>query len=469
MPAYFNEIEPFACAWLANLYPDARIDTRSIRDVRPDELVGLERCHFFAGLAGWEYALHLAGWPDHWPVWTGSCPCQPFSAAGKRQGEADERHLWPELFRLIRECRPPVVLGEQVASKDGLRWLDGVCADLESAGYACGAVDLCAASQGQEAEGWIVRGDQADWERIVVGAPHIRQRLFWVAVANGGRLGQREKCHGESESWEPASQRHDAGGCCVVGHPANDTGSRLQGAEDGGAASGLVGRLRQPERGGAAGGVALANEGGWACSGGEGDCRDGVSVGRSEAAGNLSSPADAGDAGRLPDTDSGGCGEQQAQPRAARGWEGGHADGSGGTVGLGDGERQGLARRSRQSRDDGAEQPTAERAGGDAGDGAWSDFLVIPCRDGKARRISAESGDVPLAHGVPRDLGSLVSELERMDCAPDLVKRAVRNARGRLAKAGRNRTGRLRGFGNAISPQAAAAFIRVVMEYLQET
>ena len=115
-------------------------------------------------LAGWSYALRLAGWPDERPVWTGSCPCQPFSAAGKHGGVDDERHLWPAFFDLIRERSPDVVFGEQVASKDGLGWFDLVHTDMEGAGYAIGAIDSCAAG---------------------FGAPHIRQRLYWVADAHG--------------------------------------------------------------------------------------------------------------------------------------------------------------------------------------------------------------------------------------------------------------------------------------------
>jgi len=170
---YFNEFDRFPAAWLRALYPDAQVDERSIADVGADELSGHERCHFFAGIGGWEYALELAGWPADWPVWTGSCPCQPFSAAGKGLGEADPRHLWPEFRRLIALCRPPVVFGEQVASKAGRGWLAGVRADLEALGYAFGAADLCAAS---------------------CGAPHIRQRLYWsAAYTTGERL---------PESWE---------------------------------------------------------------------------------------------------------------------------------------------------------------------------------------------------------------------------------------------------------------------------
>jgi DNA (cytosine-5)-methyltransferase 1 len=171
MPAYYNEIDPYAAQWLRNLIAAGHIapgdvDERSIVDVKPDDLIGYNQCHFFAGIGGWSLAARLAGWPDDRPLWTGSCPCQPFSAAGKRKGEADERHLWPVLASLVRERRPPVVAGEQVASKDGLRWLDGVCADLEASNYTVWAADFCAAS---------------------VGAPHIRQRLWWLADSNSQR------------------------------------------------------------------------------------------------------------------------------------------------------------------------------------------------------------------------------------------------------------------------------------------
>lgn len=167
MAAYYNEFEPYAAAWLRSLIAkgliaDGVVDDRSIRDVQPDDLREFTQCHFFAGVGMWSYALRLAGWADDRPVWTGSCPCQPFSAAGKRKGAADDRHLWPEFARLIGECRPQHVLGEQVASADGRHWLAGVSVDLERMGYSTGAADLCAAG---------------------VGAPHIRQRLYW-----GGRL-----------------------------------------------------------------------------------------------------------------------------------------------------------------------------------------------------------------------------------------------------------------------------------------
>lgn len=167
MTAYYNEHDPFAAGWLrelikAGLIAPGEVDERSIEDVTPAELSGFTQCHFFAGVGVWSYALRCAGWPDDRPVWTGSCPCQPFSAAGKGAGFADERHLWPAFHHLIESCRPVAVFGEQVASADGLGWLDLVQSDLEGAGYTFGAVDTCAAG---------------------FGAPHIRQRLYWVADA----------------------------------------------------------------------------------------------------------------------------------------------------------------------------------------------------------------------------------------------------------------------------------------------
>lgn len=221
MPAYYNEIEPYAAAWLRNLIAAGLIapgdvDERSIVDVRPDDLAGFTQCHFFAGLGGWSYALRLAGWPDGRPVWTGSCPCQPFSAAGKGGGFADERHLWPSWLHLIRECGPSEIFGEQVASKDGLGWLDLVQADLEGSGYACGAVDFCAAG---------------------VGAPHIRQRQWWVAqdLEHAARDGRVE--WGPGSDWERATggrgdvQLADPGSAGLEGRYARSLGSECSAAQ----------------------------------------------------------------------------------------------------------------------------------------------------------------------------------------------------------------------------------------------
>lgn len=172
---YYNEHDPKAAAWLRELIacghiPVGDVDERDIQQVKHDELTNYTQCHFFAGIGGWPLALKLAGWPDTQKVWTGSCPCQPLSCAGQGKGHADERHLWPTFHTLISECKPSVVFGEQVASKLGCEWLAGVRADLEGIGYAVGAADLAAGG---------------------IGAPHRRQRLFWVADSAGG---QREQC-----------------------------------------------------------------------------------------------------------------------------------------------------------------------------------------------------------------------------------------------------------------------------------
>jgi len=205
---YYNEFDPYAAQWLRNLIDAGHIakgevDTRSIKDVSASDLTGYVQCHFFAGLGGWSHALRLAGWPDDRPVWTGSCPCQPFSAAGTQKGTADDRHLWPVWFDLIRECRPGVVFGEQVEAAINHGWLDLVQSDLESESYACGAAGIPAAG---------------------VGAPHIRQRLWFVADdtnSRRSRIGWRGKAR--------AAERSE------VGRLADDLDTGLQGRLPGGA------------------------------------------------------------------------------------------------------------------------------------------------------------------------------------------------------------------------------------------
>ena len=187
MTAYYNEIDPYAAEWLRNLIAAGEIapgdvDERSIEEVSGDDLEGYTQCHFFAGIGGWSYALRLAGWPDERPVWTGSVPCQPFSVAGKGAGTDDPRHLWPELYRLIRQRLPEHVIGEQVPGAIGRGWLDGVSADLEKEGYAVGSIVLGAHS---------------------VGAPHIRQRLWWVAYANGWHAGAERLQRGREHRQQP--------------------------------------------------------------------------------------------------------------------------------------------------------------------------------------------------------------------------------------------------------------------------
>ena len=155
MTAYYNEIDPFAAAWLRQLISAGHIapgdvDERSIVDVRPDDLRNYTQCHFFAGIGGWSYALRLAGWPDDRPVWTGSCPCQPFStaSAGKGGGFTNEKHLWPEWFRLISAVRPDDIFGEQVAVSDA--WTDQVWSDMEDIGFTFWTAELPAGAVGAD-------------------------------------------------------------------------------------------------------------------------------------------------------------------------------------------------------------------------------------------------------------------------------------------------------------------------------
>jgi DNA (cytosine-5)-methyltransferase 1 len=394
MSAYYNEFDPFAAAWLRELIKAGHIapgdvDDRSIKDVKADDLRGYTQCHFFAGIGVWSHALRSAGWSDERPVWTGSCPCQPFSAAGKGGGFDDERHLWPDFFRLIAECRPDVVLGEQVASKDGLGWLDLVYADLEGADYAVGAVDTCAAG---------------------FGAPHIRQRLYWSALADAddarleGRLAERQRA-GERAVGPGglAGRLGDAdgdragrigGGVCgsvhsVNGqHDADDAGSP---SADGGLADAVRdGAEHGPRQG--VGAQAAADRG-----------DRGVSGERlwSWEQGALRGLADASMRGRQQQqdasrSDAGVCG---AAPDAQEQVQQSGANGAGDFAGLGD--RPG---------------PT---------NGLWRDADWLGCRDGKWRPV--EPGTFPLAHGASA------------------------------------RVGRLRGYGNAIVAPQAQAFVEAVM------
>jgi len=103
-------------------------------------------------------------------ILTGGFPCQPYSLAGKRKGKEDERHLWPEMLRVIRECAPRYVVGENVRGLVG--WNGGlvfeeVCADLEAQGYAVQPFLLPACG---------------------VGAPHRRDRVWFVAYSERIRL-----------------------------------------------------------------------------------------------------------------------------------------------------------------------------------------------------------------------------------------------------------------------------------------
>lgn len=180
MAAYYNEFDKFAAdrlRYLINngLIAPGEVDGRSIVEVNSDDLKGFTQCHFFAGIGGWSYAARLAGWPDDKPLWTGSAPCQPFSNSGKRKGKSDERHLWPEMFRLISQCKPSVVFGEQVSGAIGDGWLCELSTDMETQNYETAAI--------------VFKGS-------IVGADHERERLYWVFDSGSkGRKGFESTRH----------------------------------------------------------------------------------------------------------------------------------------------------------------------------------------------------------------------------------------------------------------------------------
>ncbi|WP_353413918.1 DNA cytosine methyltransferase [Brucella sp. NBRC 12953] len=341
MTAYYNEFDAKAAAWLRELIKAGHIapgdvDERSIVDIRPADLVGYTQCHFFAGIGVWSYALRRAGWPDDSPVWTGSCPCQPFSAAGKGDGFADERHLWPHFHWLIQNCRPAVVFGEQVASKDGLGWLDLVQADLEGSGYTSGAVDTCAAG---------------------FGAPHIRQRLYWVGQRMDDATGARHvRTFEKSES-----NSRDQTRLCLPSE-----GSRLGGVADAYCDEQRQGRDTRSKTG----------EGLWSEL-------SGCSIDRGLAhADGIGAQCKSGDT-----PEASGLSETQCQSEH-------HADVS---------ERSSPDHnRRRDLRSDGVSCVSSWPG---PTNGLWSDADWVHCRDGKWRPV--EPGTFPLANGAAARVGRL--------------------------------------------------------------
>jgi DNA (cytosine-5)-methyltransferase 1 len=214
--AYYNENDPAAAHVLRtpvelNVIAPGEVDDRSIRDVSPDDLRGFAQCHFFAGGGLWSVAARLAGWPDGRPLWTGSCPCQGESLAGKRLGAADPRHLWPDFRRLIRARRPAVVMGEQVAAAAGTHWLDGTLSDLDADGYAARAVDIPACA---------------------VDAPNQRNRLYWAGVRDvdddddAGLEGQRRHVGHSGRRPNPAGPTAATDGGARDLQPHTDGGGR---------------------------------------------------------------------------------------------------------------------------------------------------------------------------------------------------------------------------------------------------
>jgi DNA (cytosine-5)-methyltransferase 1 len=332
--AWYNDNDAFCCDWMAelqkaHLISEGPIDGRGIEEIRGDEIAGTW-AHFFAGIGGWDYALRLAGWPEDREVWTGSCPCQPFSCAGKRKGTDDKRHLWPEFFRIIGKQRPATIFGEQVASKDGRTWFAGVRSDLEGLGYAVGSADLCAAG---------------------IGAPHVRQRLFWVAYASSAECKWRNESKGKRRR---------------ILHLANSRENM---------------RMAYPE-------CKRTRAGEPGEQGSEGSGRNRPAIG-CEVVG-------------LADAESGGQRTDGSTPRQS-----GYVEQRGKGFRLGDPIGAGLEGREGEPRDHGGECQAVERTGDDVR-GPWDYCQWIQCGDGKARRIpDAESGILPLATGVPNRVGLL--------------------------------------------------------------
>lgn len=400
---YYNEWDKPTAAWLQELInqgliPNGHIDTRSIADVQPGDLDGYTQCHFFAGIGGWPLALQLAGWPTDRPVWTGSCPCQPFSAAGKQKGHDDERHVWPEMFRLARVCRPDTIFGEQVEGAVRLGWLDGVSADLETEGYAVGAAVLGAHS---------------------VGAPHIRQRLYWVAdcgrLHSSGRrvTGDLACAAGDFESEAQQRQRmRDA-----VGNGGSDGGLPYAGCAG---PSQQRGKWHKPEGLAApsgAGGVSNA------------ECvRCELQPVRQST--RVQHALDVQDESFLTTSShsSGFCGLSNTNERAV----------------IRGGECEFGATRQQVAQQGNGSHPSNHPDHRNEVGAYWSEFDILPFLDGKARRI--EPGTFPLVDGLPRgvvpsgDIGESYAQA---------------TSEGRVM--------RLKGYGNAIVPQVAAEFIGAYM------
>jgi DNA (cytosine-5)-methyltransferase 1 len=149
----FCDCEPYAQAVLKKHWPEVPCH-KDIREVRGD---------LYAGVT----------------LLTGGFPCQPFSVAGKQRGKDDDRYLWPQMLRVIREARPAWIIGENVAGIIGLA-LDQVCSDLEAEGYEVEPVIIPACA---------------------VDAPHRRDRVWILAHARNmcGRHGFADGFGGNGE------------------------------------------------------------------------------------------------------------------------------------------------------------------------------------------------------------------------------------------------------------------------------
>ena len=142
---------------------------------------------------------------------TGGFPCQPYSSAGKRKGKEDERHLWPEMLRAIREVSPRFVVGENVrglTNWNGGMVFDEVCAELESYGYQVAPVIIPACA---------------------VGAPHRRERIWFVAYADGAeQRNHRRTDNSEAEKIRRENQSNVSRELSSYGNASNADSWRLE-------------------------------------------------------------------------------------------------------------------------------------------------------------------------------------------------------------------------------------------------
>ena len=126
---------------------------------------------------------------DSIDIITGGYPCQPFSIAGLKKGVEDPRHLWPEYFRLIKECRPTWIIGENVSGHIKLG-LDAVQEDLESQGYSLRTFSVSASS---------------------IGANHQRERIWTVAYSQRNYDSQQiKRVNGEESSLQKEHRENDS-------------------------------------------------------------------------------------------------------------------------------------------------------------------------------------------------------------------------------------------------------------------
>jgi DNA (cytosine-5)-methyltransferase 1 len=393
---YYNEIDPKKAAWLKelikeNLIAPGEVDERSIADVRAADLRGYRQCHFFAGIGVWSYALRLAGWPDDKEVWTGSCPCPSFSAAGKGSGFADPRHLWPQWAGIIRESEPFVIFGEQSADAIGHGWLDLVSVDLERESYAVGSVVFPACS---------------------VGAPHKRQRLYWVADA------EHAERRAEQQEHRDAYGRNGSGRRSVDERLADNGGAGLSERErDGRVQSGAYGASSRKSAERDCNSVRLAHADGRLPGDGgiqrSGEYGQRTEDGRVVPMDGLDDSAGSRYDGPIRDTEGSSRNDSRLRVPESRGEIGGVGE---------SGER----RRRTYERDNDARQLDDARSGSVNGFWRQADWVLTrPQRMGDRPGLRPiEPGTFPLVDGAPA------------------------------------RVGRLRGYGDAIVAQQAAEFIK---------